>query len=114
MAKRNDTPTTNPSEIEALRERVLKDKLSAEDKQLIARLLGLFLSLIQLVEKKNASIKRGLFTGIALNRFINDVSLFGLRTVLESKAQKVLKDNSPVARFVWMFPASAVFVPILK
>jgi hypothetical protein len=57
MTKR-DTPTTNPSEIEALRERLRSGQLRPEDKQLIDRLLGLLLSLIQLVEKKNASIKR--------------------------------------------------------
>jgi hypothetical protein len=58
MTKRDDTPTTNPSEIEALRERLRSGELRPEDKQLIDRLLGLLLSLIQLVEKKNASIKR--------------------------------------------------------
>jgi transposase len=58
MAKQDDLPKTNPSEIEALIERVKRSGLEPRDAQLVERLLRLLLSMAALLEHKNASIKR--------------------------------------------------------
>jgi transposase len=58
MAKRDDLPKTDPSEIEALIERVKGSDIAPPDAQLIERLLRLVLSMASLLQQKNASIKR--------------------------------------------------------
>lgn len=57
MSKREEIPRTNPSEIEALIERVKQNDLKEGDVQLLERLLRLLLSLTNLLQQKNASIK---------------------------------------------------------
>lgn len=58
MAKRDDIPATDTSEIERLIERVKQGKLEQQDADLLERLLRLLLRLVNLLEQKNASIKR--------------------------------------------------------
>ena len=58
MAKHDDTPKTNPSEIEALIERLKRSNIEPRDAQLVERLLRLVLSMASLLQHKNASIKR--------------------------------------------------------
>src|SRR5690349_21374235 len=58
MAKQDDLHKTNPSEIEALIERVKRSGMEPRDAQLVERLLRLLLSMASLLEHKNASIKR--------------------------------------------------------
>src|SRR5438034_11310295 len=58
MAKQDDTPKTDPSEIEALIERVKRSGIEPRDAQLIERLLRLMLSMASILQQKNASIKR--------------------------------------------------------
>lgn len=58
MAKRDDIPKTDPSEIEALIQRLKQSNLESRDAQLIERLLRLVLSMASLLQHKNASIKR--------------------------------------------------------
>jgi hypothetical protein len=58
MAKRDDIPKTDPSEIEALILRLKQSKLEPRDAQLAERLLRLVLSMASLLQHKNASIKR--------------------------------------------------------
>lgn len=49
---------TNTDEIEALRERVERDELSAQDKAMIVRLLALLVKLVRLLQEKNTKIKQ--------------------------------------------------------
>ena len=58
MKTEKDIPSTDSSEIEHLRQRLRSGKLDAQDLQLLDRLLGSFLTLIDLLQRKNASIKR--------------------------------------------------------
>lgn len=58
MSKDTHSPSTDPSDISALRERVRSGNLRQEDLLLLDRLLGTLLNLIGLIERKNASIKR--------------------------------------------------------
>jgi transposase len=58
MSKCEEIPSTSPSEIEALIERVKRNNLKEGDVQLLERLLRLLLSLTNLLQQKNASIKR--------------------------------------------------------
>jgi hypothetical protein len=58
MAKRHDIPKTDPSEIEALIQRLKHSNLEPRDAQLVERLLRLVLSMASLLRHKNASIKR--------------------------------------------------------
>jgi transposase len=58
VAKQDDIPKTDPSEIEALIARVKHSGIAPRDAQLIERLLRLLLSMASLLEHKNASIKR--------------------------------------------------------
>jgi transposase len=58
MPIRDDIPKTDPSEIEALIERVKRSGIEPRDAQLVERLLRLVLSMASLLEHKNASIKR--------------------------------------------------------
>ena len=53
-----DTPSTDPAEIEALRHRLRNGQLYEQDWQLLDRLLGSLLSLVNLLQQKNASISR--------------------------------------------------------
>jgi hypothetical protein len=58
MAKRNDIPKTDPSEIEALIQNLNQFNLKPRDAKLVERLLRLGLSMAPLLQYKNASIKR--------------------------------------------------------
>src|SRR5437868_15539043 len=58
MARQDDIAKTDPSEIEALIERVKRSGIEPRDAQLVERLLRLVLSMASLLEHKNASIKR--------------------------------------------------------
>jgi hypothetical protein len=89
MAKQDDLPKTNPSEIEALLERVKRSGIEPRDAQLVERLLRLLLLMASLLEHKNASIKR-------LKRLI-----FGpgsdKRTASESKTEQSTSDTASSA-----------------
>lgn len=56
--KPKDIPSTDPAEIEALRQRLRHGLLQAQDLQLLDRLLGSLLSLVNMLQRKNASISR--------------------------------------------------------
>src|SRR5262245_55064808 len=58
MARRDDIPKTDSSEIEALIQRLKQSNLEPRDAQLVERLLRLVLSMASLLQHKNASIKR--------------------------------------------------------
>jgi transposase len=58
MAKHDDIPKTDPSEIEALIGRLKQSNIEPRDAQLVERLLRLVLSMASLLQHKNASIKR--------------------------------------------------------
>jgi hypothetical protein len=58
MARRDDIPKTDPSEIEALVQRLRHSNIEPHDAQLVERLLRLVLSMASLLQHKNASIKR--------------------------------------------------------
>jgi len=58
MKMPDDTPSTNPAEIEALIVRLKQSNLDHSDALLLERLLRLLLSVITLLQHKNASISR--------------------------------------------------------
>jgi hypothetical protein len=58
MAKGDDIPKTDPSQIEALIQRLKQSNIEPRDAQLVERLLRLVLSMASLLQHKNASIKR--------------------------------------------------------
>jgi hypothetical protein len=58
MPKRDEIPTTNAQEIEALIEKVKQGRLDQKDTQFLERLLRTFISLMSLLEKKNQSISK--------------------------------------------------------
>ncbi len=58
MAKREEIPTTDSEQIEQLIERLQQGKLEQSDTRLLERLLRTFLSLLSLLQQKNASIKK--------------------------------------------------------
>ena len=58
IAKQDDIPKTDPSEIEALIQRLKQSNLEPRDAQLVERLLRLVLLMTSLLQQKNASIKR--------------------------------------------------------
>ena len=58
MAKGDDIPKTDPSQIEALIQRLKQSNIDPRDAQLVERLLRLVLSMASLLQHKNASIKR--------------------------------------------------------
>src|SRR5262245_48508069 len=58
MAKQDDIPKTDPSEIDALIQRLKQSNLEPRDAQYVERLLRLALSMASLLQHKNASIKR--------------------------------------------------------
>ena len=53
-----DRPTTNAAEVERLIDSVRHNTLGEDDRQLLERLLRLLLSLVSLIEQKNASLAR--------------------------------------------------------
>jgi hypothetical protein len=56
MAKGDDIPKTDPSQLEALDERLKLSNIQPRDAQLVERLLRLGLSMASLLQHKNASI----------------------------------------------------------
>jgi hypothetical protein len=58
MANHDDLSTTDTAQIEALIKRIKQGKFDQADFPLLERLLGLLLSLVSLLQHKNASIKR--------------------------------------------------------
>src|SRR5215470_11055670 len=58
MAKEDGTPRTNPSEIENLIEQIRGTNLEPGSKEKIERLLRTVLVLVELLQRKNTSIKK--------------------------------------------------------
>lgn len=58
MKKQDEIPTANPSDIEGLIKRFENNQLSEGDKQLVTRLLRFVISLLGMVQSKNATIAR--------------------------------------------------------
>jgi hypothetical protein len=58
MAKENETPRTNPAEIESLIEQIRGTNLDPRAKDKIERLLRTVLTLVELLQRKNTSIKK--------------------------------------------------------
>ena len=58
MSEPDHPSATSPSEIEALISRLKQSNLSERDAHLLERLLRLLLTLINILEQKNTSIKR--------------------------------------------------------
>ncbi len=58
MQTDQDLPSTDPTQIAHSRERLRSRSLDEQDWQLLDRLLGSFLTLIDLLQRKNATIKR--------------------------------------------------------
>jgi chorismate mutase len=61
MAKRDDIPKTDPSDIEALIQRLKQSNLESRDAQLIERLLRLVLSMASLLQQMTPNIPTGIF-----------------------------------------------------
>jgi hypothetical protein len=57
MAKEDETPRTNPPEIESLIEQIRGTNLDPRAKEKVERLLRAVLTLVELLQRKNASIK---------------------------------------------------------
>lgn len=58
MKRDQEIPSTDATEIDHLRQRLRSGQLDEQDLQLLDRILGSFLTLIDLLQRKNASIKR--------------------------------------------------------
>src|SRR5262245_13583210 len=58
MAKKNETPRTNPAEIENLIEQIRGTNLDTRAKDKVERLLRTVLTLVELLQRKNTSIKK--------------------------------------------------------
>ena len=58
MAKGDDIPKTDPAEIERLIERLKRSNLDLRDLDLVERLLRMVLTLVRVLQQKNASLKR--------------------------------------------------------
>ena len=58
MAKGDETPRTNPAEIENLIEQIRGTNLEPGVKEKIERLLRTILTLVELLQRKNTSIKK--------------------------------------------------------
>src|SRR5574341_2122331 len=58
MAKGDDIPKTDPAEIERLIERLKRSNLDPRDLDLLERLLRMVLTLVRVLQQKNASLKR--------------------------------------------------------
>jgi hypothetical protein len=57
MAKEDETPRTNSAEIENLIEQIRRTNLEPGAKEKIERLLRTILTLVELLQRKNTSIK---------------------------------------------------------
>src|SRR5262249_29315591 len=75
MAKQDDIPKTDPSEIEALIQRLKQSNLEPRDAQLVERLLRIVLSMASLLQNKNASINQ---------QSCQTVSRYGARMLLKN------------------------------
>ena len=58
MAKGDETPRTNPAEIENLIEQIRGTNLDPRAKEKVERLLRTVLTLVELLQRKNTSIKK--------------------------------------------------------
>jgi hypothetical protein len=58
MVKDDETPRTNPAEIECLIEQIRGTNLDPRAKEKIERLLRTVLTLVELLKRKNTSIKK--------------------------------------------------------
>src|SRR5262250_1338881 len=58
MAKEDETPRTNPAEIENLIKQIRKTNLDPGAKVKVERLLRTVLTLVELLQRKNTSIKK--------------------------------------------------------
>ena len=58
MAKEDETPRTNPAEIESLIEQIRGTNLDPRAKDKVERLLRTVLTLVELLQRKNTSIKK--------------------------------------------------------
>jgi hypothetical protein len=58
MAKEDETPRTNPAEIENLIEQIRGTNLDPRAKEKVERLLRTVLTLVELLQRKNTSIKK--------------------------------------------------------
>src|SRR5262252_4644614 len=58
MAKEDETPRTNPAEIESLIEQIRGTNLDPRAKEKVERLLRTVLTLVELLQRKNTSIKK--------------------------------------------------------
>src|SRR5215470_20352513 len=58
MAKREEIPKTNPAEIEKLIEQIRATNLEPSAKDKVERLLRTILALLELLQRKNTSIKK--------------------------------------------------------
>lgn len=58
MAKNNDIPKTDPVEIEQLIQRLKQSNIEPRDLDLVERLLRMVLTLVRVLQQKNASLKR--------------------------------------------------------
>jgi transposase len=58
MAKHDDVPKTDPAEIEQLIERLKQSNVEPRDLALVERLLRMVLTLVSVLQQKNASLKR--------------------------------------------------------
>ena len=58
MAKGDETPRTNPAEIESLIEQIRGTNLDPSAKEKIERLFRTVLTLVELLQRKNTSIKK--------------------------------------------------------
>src|SRR5215475_1637412 len=58
MAKDDETPRTNPAEIESLIEQIRGTNLDPRAKDKVERLLRTVLTLVELLQRKNTSIKK--------------------------------------------------------
>jgi hypothetical protein len=86
MAKGPEIPQTDSSEIEILIERLKQNKLERRDVELIERLLRTVLVLVNLLQRKNVSIKR-----------LRDL-IFGRRTEKRKMGSKLVSKTKSVFR----------------
>jgi hypothetical protein len=93
MAKRDDIPKTDPSEIEALINRLKQSNLAPRDAQLVERLLRLELSMASLLQHKNASIRRLMRLIFGLGS--DNRAATGSPTEIEAAEPRVDSDQQP-------------------
>ncbi|MCW5969204.1 MAG: hypothetical protein KIT57_11885 [Blastocatellales bacterium] len=58
MSEKAKIPTTSKPEIEALREKLRAGRLRPEEVEVVDRLLGVVVTLIRMMEQKNATVKK--------------------------------------------------------